>query len=156
MNSVAKKRTIGRLSKEAGVKVTTIRYYESIGLMSEPDRSYSGQRIYQKDDVERLNFIRHARELGFSVDSIRELIALQNQPEQDCEVADAIANRHLLDVSRRIRQLRELENELRRMIKSCQGGHIGTCSIIASLSDHEYCEIAKHEKMDLPGQPKQL
>jgi DNA-binding transcriptional MerR regulator len=156
MNSVAKKRTIGRLSKEAGVKVTTIRYYESIGLMSEPDRSYSGQRIYQKDDVERLNFIRHARELGFSVEAIRELIELQNQPDQNCDVADEIANRHLLDVSRRIRQLTELENELKRMIKSCQGGHIGTCSIIASLSDHENCEIAKHEKLDLPGQPKQL
>ena len=84
MNTVRKKRTIGVLSKEADVKVTTIRYYESIGLMSEPDRSYSGQRIYQKDDVERLNFIRHARELGFSVDAIHELIALQNQPDQDC------------------------------------------------------------------------
>ena len=61
--------TIGRLSKAGGVKVTTIRYYESIGLMGEPDRSESGQRLYGEESVQRLSFIRHARDLGFPMDA---------------------------------------------------------------------------------------
>jgi len=72
--------TIGRLSKAAGVKVTTIRYYESIGLMGTPDRSESGQRQYGDDAVQRLSFIRHARDLGFPMEAIRDLIDLQTEP----------------------------------------------------------------------------
>ena len=69
--------TIGRLSKAADVKVTTIRYYESIGLMGTPDRSESGQRLYGEPSVQRLSFIRHARDLGFPMEAIRDLIELQ-------------------------------------------------------------------------------
>ena len=73
-----KQMTIGRLSKAAGVKVTTIRYYESINLMGVPDRSTSGQRLYDDEAIQRLSFIRHARDLGFPIDSIRDLIDLQH------------------------------------------------------------------------------
>ena len=83
--------TIGRLSKAAGVKVTTIRYYESIELMGEPDRSDSGQRLYGAGSVQRLSFIRHARDLGFSMNAIRELIELQSDPGEDCAVVERIA-----------------------------------------------------------------
>lgn len=144
-----KPNTIGALSKTTGVKVTTIRYYESIGLMDEPDRSQSGQRLYDGDALERLNFIRHARELGFSVESIRELIQLQTHPGDDCAIVDEIARRHLADVRHRLSQLEALEGELKRMISSCEGGKIGACTVMECLSDHEQCLTGKHEKLDL-------
>ena len=147
-----KPNTIGALSKRSGVKVTTIRYYESIGLMREPDRSASGQRVYDDEAVERLNFIRHTRELGFPVDSIRELIELQTKPGDDCAVVDAIARRHLAAVRHRLSQLEALEGELKRMIVNCAGGRIGTCAVLACLSNHDDCLTDTHEKLDLPLQ----
>ncbi len=146
---VQKAKTIGALSKRTGVKVTTIRYYESIGLMSVPDRSASGQRIYTEDAAERLNFIRHARELGFSMDVIRELIKLQMQPSKDCAVVDEIARRNLTDVRHRLSQLKALEKELEAMISACAGGAIGSCAVLGCLSDHEQCLSGEHEKIDL-------
>ena len=82
------RKTIGILSRECGVKVTTIRYYESIGLIREPERTNSRQRIYDDAAVERLNFIRHARDLGFPIEAIRELINLQENPGKDCASVD--------------------------------------------------------------------
>ena len=139
--------TIGRLSKEAGVKVTTIRYYESIGLMGEPDRSESGQRQYGNEAVQRLSFIRHARDLGFPMDSVRTLIELQMQPDQDCAAVDVIARDQLADVRKRLNQLEALEAELKRMITLCAGGKVGTCQIMAALNDHDQCLVDTHERM---------
>ena len=82
--------SIGRLSKRAGVKVPTIRYYESIGLLNAPRRTEGGQRIYANADIERLAFIRHARELGFSMKMIRNLLHLQAQPSGDCRDVERI------------------------------------------------------------------
>jgi DNA-binding transcriptional MerR regulator len=134
-----KQMTIGRLSKAAGVKVTTIRYYESIDLMGEPERSTSGQRLYDDDAVQRLSFIRHARDLGFPIDSIRELIKLQHQPGEDCAHVDIIARRQLADVRQKLSQLEALEGELKRMISACEGGSIASCKVLDSLSDHTLC-----------------
>lgn len=141
--------TIGRISKAAGVKVTTIRYYESIGLMGTPDRSESGQRLYGPDAVERLSFIRHARDLGFSVESIRDLIALQTTPEADCAAIDAAARRQLANVGERIARLRALEGELERMVRSCEGGAVATCAVLASLADHDQCASDDHGPRDI-------
>merc|ERR1711974_519229 len=96
--------------------VTTIRYYESTDLLPEPDRSESGQRLYDQNAVERLAFIRHARDLGFSVETVRELISLQVEPDRDCAVVDQIARRQLGEVRRRLTQLEALEAELKRMV----------------------------------------
>ena len=131
--------TIGRLSKAAGVKITTIRYYESIDLMGEPERSSSGQRLYGDEAVKRLSFIRHARDLGFPIDSIRELIDLQHQPGEDCAHVDVIARRQLADVRQRLTQLEALEAELKRMVSACAGGSIATCKVLESLGDHTQC-----------------
>ena len=139
--------TIGRLSKEAGVKVTTIRYYESIGRMGEPDRSESGQRQYGNEAVQRLSFIRHARDLGFPMDSVRTLIDLQMHPDQDCAAVDVIARDQLADVRKRLNQLEALEAELKRMITLCAGGKVGTCQIMAALNDHDECLSEVHERM---------
>ncbi|MEL6859775.1 MAG: helix-turn-helix domain-containing protein [Pseudomonadota bacterium] len=139
--------TIGRLSKAAGVKVTTIRYYESIGLMGEPDRSDSGQRLYGDDAVQRLSFIRHGRELGFPTEAIRELITLQSNPGEDCAVVEAIAEDQLQNVRTRLKQLRALERELKRMITSCEGGKVCECRIMSALNDHSDCIAQTHERV---------
>ena len=133
------RKTIGILSRECGVKVTTIRYYESIGLIREPDRTASGQRIYDDAAVERLNFIRHARDLGFPIEAIRELIDLQESPGTDCASVDRIARSQLADVRRRLNQLEALEAELKNMITKCRGGLIDDCKVLRTLSNHDEC-----------------
>jgi len=143
-----KQMTIGRLSKAAGVKVTTIRYYESINLMGVPDRSTSGQRLYDDEAVQRLSFIRHARDLGFPIDSIRDLIDLQHQPGKDCAHVDAIARRQLANVRLKLSQLEALEGELKRMISACEGGTIASCKVLESLSDHGLC-LDRHDAKGL-------
>ena len=85
--------SIGELSRRTGVKVPTIRYYESVALMPSPARSEGQQRRYGKTEVSRLIFIRHARELGFEIETIRELLAMSAQPDQSCAEADRIARR---------------------------------------------------------------
>ena len=119
-----------------GVKVPTIRYYKSIGLMPSPTRSEGRQRRYEAAQVSRLNFIRHSRELGFEVDAIRELLAMSEQPEQSCAKADRIATRHLGEVERRIVQLKALRKELRRMLEECRHGRISDCRVIETLAEH--------------------
>ncbi len=131
--------SIGDLSRATGVKVTTIRYYEGEGLLQIPDRNAGNQRRYEGRHLERLQFIRHGRDLGLSMGTVRELVALSEKKDQSCEEANIIAQTHLLDVRARIGRLRALEEELERIAKSCQGGVIGDCSVIAALSDHAQC-----------------
>lgn len=139
--------TIGRLSKAASVKVTTIRYYESIGLMGMPDRSESGQRLYGDDAVQRLSFIRHARDLGFPIEAIRDLIGLQTEPNGNCAAVDSIARQQLADVRKRLTQLEALEAELKRMVAACEGGRVSDCQIMATLHDHSECLSETHERL---------
>ncbi|WP_036767041.1 MerR family transcriptional regulator [Parvularcula oceani] len=136
---MARRRTIGVLSRETGVKVTTIRYYETIGLIDDPGRTESGQRVYGTDAVDRLGFIRHARDLGFSMEAIQELIALQTKPGSACTAVDAIARRQLAAVRERLNRLEALEAELKRMLTTCEGGTVGTCTVMESLTDHRHC-----------------
>ena len=89
---------IGEAARQSGVKVPTIRYYEQIGLLRTADRTDGNRRLYGRRDLDRLAFIRHARELGFEVDAIRTLLSLQDEPEQSCAAADAIAKARLVEV----------------------------------------------------------
>jgi DNA-binding transcriptional MerR regulator len=134
--------SIGELSRQVAVKVPTIRYYEQIGLLPSPPRTEGRQRRYGSGDVSRLRFIRHARDLGFEVEAIRELLSLSAKPEQPCEPADRIVARHLESVERRIAQLTLLRSELRHMLNDCQHGQVGECRIIQVLADHGQC---RHE-----------
>jgi DNA-binding transcriptional MerR regulator len=136
--------SIGELSRRTGVKVPTIRYYESIALMPAPLRSEGQQRRYGESEVSRLTFIRHARELGFEIDAIRELLAMSAQPEQSCAEADSIARRHLSEVDRRISQLVSLRAELQRMVDACSHGRVGDCRVIETLANHDHCEHPHH------------
>lgn len=131
--------SIGRLGQAAGVKVPTIRYYEQIGLLPEAGRSAGNQRLYDRETLDRLAFIRHARELGFSLESIRDLLSLSDRPDQPCAAADAIAKAQLQAVQARIARLKALETELHRMIDQCACGTIKDCRVIETLGDHALC-----------------
>ena len=131
--------TIGKLGGQAGVKVPTIRYYEQIGLLPEAGRSAGNQRLYGRKALERLAFIRHARDLGFTLEAIRDLLSLSDNPEQPCVAADAIARAQLAEVERRLARLTALKAELERMVVQCAGGKIADCRVIEVLGDHAHC-----------------
>lgn len=131
--------TIGKLGEAAGVKVPTIRYYEQIGLLPEPERSAGNQRLYGQSALDRLAFIRHARELGFPLDAIRDLLSLSDRPDQSCAAADVIARAQLAEVESRLARLTALKGELGRMVVQCAGGRIADCRVIEVLGDHSLC-----------------
>ncbi len=139
--------SIGELGRLAGAKVQTIRYYEQVGLMPAPGRTEGNQRFYGRRHLERLSFIRHARELGFPLDDVRELLTLSDHPDQSCESADQIAKAHLKAVESRIDRLTRLKAELQRMIKQCHAGQIKSCRVIEVLADHSHghCLSPDHE-----------
>jgi Cu(I)-responsive transcriptional regulator len=138
--------SIGELARRTGCKVQTIRYYEQAGLMPKPRRTRGAQRRYRRRDLERLGFIRHARELGFGLDAIRDLLTLADEPERSCEEADAIARAHLASIESRIARLQALKQEMERMIIECRGGRVADCHVIEVLAahQHEHCIADDH------------
>lgn len=130
---------IGDLARATDTKVETIRYYERIGLMPEPQRTQSNYRRYTTSHLWRLNFIRHARGLGFELAEIRSLLELADQPERDCGEVDQIATEHLKAVEAKISQLEVLRTELERMVSRCRGGQVANCRVLEALADHSLC-----------------
>ena len=135
--------SIGELARRTDVKIATIRYYEQIGLIDAPERSEGNQRRYTRVGLERLSFIRHARELGLSIEAIRELIDLGGHPEKPCANAHHIASEYLSAIRKRIAKLKRLEAELKRIEAGCDAGNIGDCYVIEALADHSLCK-AEH------------
>jgi len=135
--------TIGELSRRTEVKIPTIRYYEQIGLLAEPVRTEGQQRRYRPEDVRRLNFIRHARELGFEVEAIRQLMSLASHPDRSCGEAHAITKSHLDEVNDKIARLTALRDELEAMV-ACDNGKVAECRIIEVLADHGQCQHHQH------------
>lgn len=125
---------IGDLARRTGTKVNTIRFYEEIGLMPKAVRTSGGRRIYGEPQARQLGFIRHARELGFSVEEIRSLIALSANPDQDCNEAGAIARRHLASVEDRITRLVALRDALSAATRTCDGGRISDCRVMEAIT----------------------
>lgn len=134
-------RPIGAAAAASGVKVSTIRFYEEIGLLPPPPRTEGNRRLYGAAEIRRLSFIRHARTLGFDLDAIRSLLVLQDHPEQSCAAADAIATARLDEVRRRIAALRTLEAELDHMVRACAHGRVAECRVIETLADHDCCRF---------------
>ena len=133
--------SIGQLSKQTSVKVPTIRYYEEIGILEPAIRTEGNQRRYDAAGLERLSFIRHARELGFSIEAITSLIELQEHPDQSCSEATAIASAQLTDVRVKIRKLKMLEKELARISTGCDGDGVSAdCYVLKALADHKLCQ----------------
>ncbi len=143
---------IGALARAAGVHVQTLRYYEAEGLLVPSARTAGGQRRYTRDDQRRLQFIRHAREFGFSIEQIRELIELSADHDRSCGQIDAIARRHRDQVRRRIILLRELESELDRMLGECAGGRVTDCRVLEILGDHSLCAVEHGHTTDAPDE----
>lgn len=137
--------TIGDIASKSGVLVETIRYYESIDLMPKPERTAGKQRRYTEDDIKRLSFIRHARELGFDVSAIRDILGMVNDSNASCAKIDGIAQAHLTAVEEKIASLQTLRKELKRMLASCNTGTIADCQVIEVLYDHAKCTT--HERI---------
>lgn len=127
--------SIGELSKASECHVETIRYYEKIGLLEEAERTEGNQRRYIKKDLKRLLFILRARNLGFSIEAIRQLIRLSEHPNEPCGEADTIAHQQLFETRAKIAKLKYLEQELAKMTEPCQGHKIHECKVIESLAD---------------------
>ncbi|MGK0419067.1 MAG: MerR family mercuric resistance operon transcriptional regulator [Halopseudomonas sp.] len=126
---------IGEASRLSGCHIETIRYYERVGILSPTVRSESGYRCYADHHIQQLRFILHARELGFSVDDIRELLSLKEQPDLSCQAVDSITDKHLHGIRNRIKYLESLARELRRISASCPGGDIAECRILEALGN---------------------
>lgn len=125
--------SIGALAKATQTKVETIRFYEQCGILPSPQRTGSNYRVYAAQDLQRLSFIRRARDLGFSLDQVRTLLSLSDNPEQPCEEVDKVARERLLDVERKIADLSKLRRELRGLIEQCGCGTVAECRIIEAL-----------------------
>jgi len=127
--------TIGRLAKAAGVNIDTIRYYERHGLLPRAARRESGYREFAADDIARLSFIRRAKELGFSLTDIGDLLSLSQDRRNDMRGVKRKAEERLADVERRIEELKRVRRGLKTLIDACPGhGELATCPIVAALS----------------------
>jgi DNA-binding transcriptional MerR regulator len=124
--------SIGEAARKSGIKVPTIRYYEQVGLLH-PARA-GGRRTFGPPEVRRLIFIRRARELGFEIDAIRKLLALQDMPDRSCEEVDAMTRDHLAVIEEKIHQLKSLRDELLQTLDRCTGGRIAECRVIETIS----------------------
>jgi DNA-binding transcriptional MerR regulator len=131
---MSEKLTIGKLAGATGTKVETIRYYEQIGLLSAPARSAANYRTYDVAHLRRLSFIRRARDLGFSIDQVRELMGLADRRDQSCIAVDVIANQHRDAITRKIADLTALAGELDTLIDSCSRNTVADCRIIEALA----------------------
>lgn len=131
--------SIGELSTRSGVKVPTIRYYEQIGLIDAPARTEGNQRRYDRPALDRLKFIAHARDMGFSMDSLKSMLRLSRHREAPCADVDALVEEHLAEVDARIERLTRLRGELASMLTDCHHGTVADCRIVEVLSDHDEC-----------------
>ena len=125
---------IGTLSAKTGVNIETIRYYEKIGLIPPPPRTEGRQRVYDSAHLKRLTFIRRGRELGFSLDEIRELLGLVRGHDLTCASVKVLTEQHIADIKGKIADLKRLGRVLRQMADQCHGTHVPDCPILDVLS----------------------
>ena len=124
---------IGELARTTSTKVETIRFYEKIGLLPEPGRTSANYRDYGAAHLARLSFIRRARDLGFTLDQVRELLTLSDDRNRSCAAVDTVARAHLAHIDQKIADLRALRRELDELIGQCRQGAISECRIIEAL-----------------------
>lgn len=126
---------IGDLAQATGTKAVTIRYYERAGILPPPRRTRGNYRAYEPEHLDRLRFIRRCRNLGFTLDQVRDLLRLSSEGDRDCAEVDRIAAEHLSAVERKIADLARLAEELRRISSLCRGGgRVADCRIIEALA----------------------
>ncbi|RMH14262.1 MAG: heavy metal-responsive transcriptional regulator [Planctomycetota bacterium] len=126
--------TIGKVARQAGVGVETIRFYEREGLVEEPARRASGYRQYDPEVVRRVRFIRHAKELGFTLREIKELLELRVEPGCHCGDVLELAEAKIADIDERIRKLRKMRRALAGLTRDCKRGRpTDECPILKAL-----------------------
>lgn len=126
--------TRGDLARVTACNIETIRYYEKAGLLPDPPRTGAGYRIYSAAHASRLRFILRARELGFSMDDIRGLLGLDDGTVPTCAEVKARTEGHLLDIQRKIADLRRIERVLIKTAKRCSGAEVPDCPVLETLS----------------------
>ena len=145
---------IGQLAREAKVGVETIRFYERSGLLGQPARRQSGYRTYDQDAVARLQFIRRAKHLGFTLSEIKELLAFHGDPSATRAEVKAAAVAKIDDISERIRDLERMRAALEVLAHQCHGDDApaGTCPILAALADAGESNLATERAADPIGE----
>ena len=131
--------TVGQLAKSTGINIETVRYYERISMMPKPTRKESGYRLYSEEDIARLKFILHAKELGFALREIRELLELRVDPETTCEEVRHQAEMKIADIENKITDLIRIKNALEKLAAACQEkGPTGDCPILEALEEENF------------------
>ena len=115
---------IGEASRQSGVGIETIRYYEREGIVPKAERTASGRRVYKRDAIGRLRFIRRCRDHGFSIADSRTLLALAKESDSACGTAKKVGTRHLNEVRRKIAELQQLEQALEELAANCVNGRV--------------------------------
>lgn len=134
--ALSKVMKIGELAAHAGCDVQTVRFYERAGILAEPGRETSGYRRYDEQHLQRLLFVRHCRSLDMSLDEIRVLLHFMETPDAGCGEVDRLLDQHLGHVSRRIKELRRLEQQLRELRQRCGTERKAEqCGILAGLTE---------------------
>lgn len=131
---MTKRFQIGALSRQTGVGIETIRYYEREGLLPAPARTPGGYRSYGASDLQRLAFIRRTRGLGFSLEEVRRLLSLADRTSRSCGAVHALASQHLADIRAKIVDLRKMEAVLATMVKGCAEGTMPECPLLDALA----------------------
>ncbi len=130
-----KKLKIGEVAKKANVGVETVRFYERIGLIPCPCRLQSGYRQYSEDAVKRIQFIKNAKELGFSLKEISELFALRVRSKARCGDIKKKAEAKIADIDERIKTLQRMKSALKKLVSQCKGaGPVGECPILENFN----------------------
>lgn len=130
---------IGQLADQVGLNTKTIRYYEQVGLLREPDRTPAGYRIYEPDDVDRLAFIRRAQQLDLRLDEIAEILTLRDSGQPPCDYVQGVAEARLADVERRIAEMQHARDELRTLLARVDR---------LPSSDARFCDLIEHHHQD--------
>ncbi|WP_404378841.1 Cu(I)-responsive transcriptional regulator [Caenispirillum salinarum] len=136
---------ISQAARRSGVPAKTIRYYESIDLIPEADRTASGYRVYSDKDVERLRFIHHSRRLGFSVKEVADLLALWEDRSRASADVKAVASRRVEEIDAKIAELTSIRDTLLHLMDRCHGDDRPDCPILDTLADTRGCHDADQE-----------
>jgi MerR family copper efflux transcriptional regulator len=130
--------TIGQVAKRTGMTVETIRFYEKQGLLGKPQRSASGYRQYPESEVKRIRFIQRAKDVGFTLKDIKELLLLRTQPDVSCADIQNKATAKIEDIEQKITDLQRMKNALAQLADQCTGeGALSECPILDALEDNE-------------------
>ena len=128
--------SIGKVAKRAGISVETIRFYERKGLLQEPQRKESGYRQYREEDIRKLVFIQHAKNLGFSLNEIGDLMSLQADSKSTSREVKDLAEHKLQDIEEKINMLQRMRRTLKHLVDKCPGkGPTSECPILDALTN---------------------